>query len=119
MTDVFIYKLERQLLAITNHILKVVIDSFCTDHFPRITRGPTISPFIKDKRLAFKCEFESDKNEESARFDVTWYEGSPLKKINQTDFLKGLERNATLQNQHEFNGTPLFLLGTTVCTMNI
>lgn len=83
-----------------------------SDHFPNINSSPVISPFVRMKRLAFKCEFESNTNDTAARFEVTWYEGS--KKINQTDILRGLQRNATLQNNNSSTEKQLFSLGTIV-----
>ena len=84
------------------------------EHFPKIKTGPRLSLVIKNKRIGFNCEFETEKDEERARFEVTWYEGSPLKKINKTHILKGRDRNATLQNDISFSEGLLFSLGTSV-----
>ena len=67
---------------------------------------------MKNNKIAFKCEFETEKDEEAARFEVTWFEASPLRQINETQILSGLERNATLQDRSD--GAPLFSLGMTV-----
>ena len=67
---------------------------------------------MHNKVIAFTCKFEAEKNEESARFEVTWFEGMPVKKINKTNILKGLERNTTLQKG--IGAGSLFSLGTTV-----
>ena len=69
---------------------------------------------VKNNRIEFKCEFKSDEKDNSANFEVTWYEGTPLKKINHMTILKGTKRVATLQNNHKFPGEPLFRLGTMV-----
>ena len=84
------------------------------EHFPKIKTGPRLSLVIKNKRIGFNCEFEAEKNEERARFEVTWYEGTPLKKINKTHILKGFERNVTLQNDSPFGETSLFTFGASV-----
>ena len=67
---------------------------------------------MKNKKIAFKCEFETEKHEEAARFEVTWFEASPSRQINRTQILNGLERNATLQDGPD--GVPLFSLGMAV-----
>ena len=67
---------------------------------------------MKNKKIAFKCEFETEKEEKTARFEVTWFEASPFRQINETQILNGLERNATLQDGPD--GMPLFSLGMTV-----
>eukprot|EP00795_Rhopilema_esculentum_P008757 gene8757-14783_t len=86
----------------------------CTNNFPKIISNPEISPGIFNKQLQFTCKFGSDVKDPTAKFEVTWYEGSPAKRINHTVFLKGSERAATLQIKSEYSKRPFFALGTTV-----
>ena len=69
---------------------------------------------MQNKRLTFGCEFQTEKNESRARFQVTWFELSPLKQINRTHVLKGFERSAKIFSDDLFTGKSLFSLGATV-----
>ena len=84
------------------------------DHFAKIRSRPKLSVFVKNKRLTFGCEFETEKNESRARFEVTWFELPPMRQINRTHTLKGFERNAIIHSDHLSGNTSLFALGTTV-----
>ena len=63
-------------------------------------------------KIALKCQFETEKDEEAARFEVTWFEASSFRQINETQILNGLERYAILQDGPD--DVPLFSLGMTV-----
>ena len=82
------------------------------DKFPKILSKPTIVPGVRKSYLEFVCNFSSEAKDNTARFEVTWYEGLPFKRINQTDILRGKERVARLRNFD--SQMPLFRLGTTV-----
>ena len=82
------------------------------EHYPKLRTAPTLHQAVKNRQIAFTCTFEAEKSEERARFEVTWFEGSPVKRINKTNLLNGLARNATLQNG--FGSVPLFSLGKVV-----
>ena len=84
------------------------------ENLPKILSGPNLSPITKDGKLTFKCEFDSDTFESTARYEVTWYEGQFSRKINQTDVLKGDERVAYLQNPTDRRTNALFKLGVQV-----
>lgn len=84
------------------------------ESFPFITKRPSVYPGVKNKRIQFICEFESEDKEPHSAFEITWYEGTPVRQIAQTDILTGKQRIVTLQNTNTYPDDPLFYLGTTV-----
>ena len=68
-----------------------------TEIHPQIIGSPRIYPDVEDNRLVFKCEFNSSTKEEVARYNVSWFEESPLKQLSKVHILKGMERVAKLE----------------------
>ena len=84
-----------------------------------MTSRPIVSPGVKNNRLEFKCEFKSDDKEAHSVFEVTWYEGTPVRKFSTAQILKGDQRVATIRNTNKYPDDPIFYLGTTVSLSTI
>ena len=105
------------MISASNSIL--LFPNSSVENFPIITKAPVIYPGVKNNRIQFICQFASDDKGNDSIFEVTWYEGTPVRKIAQTNILKGQERVATLQNTNRYPNDPLFFLGTTVGLVKI
>ena len=88
--------------------------NFSIELFPAIIKSPVVYPGVKNNRIVFICQITSEDRGNHSNFEVTWYEGTPVRKIAQTNILTGSERVATLQNSNRYPNDPLFYLGTTV-----
>ena len=69
---------------------------FDVETHPQIVESPRVYSEVENNRLLFKCEFNSTTKEDVARFNVSWYEESPFKKLSHFRILKGRERVAIL-----------------------
>ena len=83
---------------------------------PRISKKPTIYASKQFNRLAFFCDFASGKEEKTAIFEITWYEGYPGGKKLRVDQLKWDQRSSVFLNTKKFPEKPELCMGTTVCT---
>ncbi len=85
----------------------------CLEQYPAFT-NVRLYHEVYNKRLQFLCEFSSDDNNNNDTFEVTWYQSTPVKQLNQINILRGKERMAILRNNHSYPNQPIFHLGTTV-----
>lgn len=82
--------------------------SLCsTGKFPKILSRPTLVPGKANTKSILTCKFKSNGNIQDSVFEITWYEGPSMKKINHVSVLLNDEREAHLEEKH----LSLFTLG--------
>jgi len=95
-------------------VLKVTTPPVDLGKVPRISKKPIIYASKQFNRLAFFCDFASSKEEKTAIFEITWYEGYPGGKTLRVDKLKWDQRSSIFLNTKKFPEKPEFRMGTTI-----